>query len=121
MNNFAPDIADTLFVWNVLSQAKDGVNPYGKNVAEIYVKHLIPIRFEVEDEADAWKQASKNLHIVLKNFCDLNSVNASVNGKRLGDWMDTYELRHKCDVLIYKEEPKPIKNKTKKKKGKQYG
>ena len=115
MNDFTPSITDTLYVWDILNQAKDGVNPYGMNVAEVYVKHLMPNKFEVENETDAWRQASKNLHTVLKNFCDLNCVKASVNGKKIGKWMNTYELRHKCDVMIYTKKSRLVEKQTKKK------
>ncbi|MFA5024152.1 MAG: hypothetical protein WC523_04310 [Patescibacteria group bacterium] len=109
--DFVPDISDTLFVWNSLDQAKRGINPYGKDIAEVYVKHLIPHKFDVENESDAWKYASRTLYSILKNFCEMNCVHANVNGQEIGDWMDDFELRHKCDVRIYKELPK---KKTKK-------
>ena len=124
MVDFAPDIADTLFVWNVLDQAKNGKHPYGIDIAEVYVKHLLPHSLEVASAADAWKQASRNLHTVLRNFCDLNCVKASIDGIEVGDWLDNYELKHKCDVRIYREEPQPVitilkpKNKKKRKKEK---
>ena len=104
MSDLAPDITDTLYVWNCLAQAKEGINPYGRTVAEVYVEHLIP-RLE-ETTENTWREASRNLHKVISNFCDVNCVQASVNGREIGDWMDDYELKHKCDVRIYKGKQK---------------
>ena len=101
MSDFEPDMNDTLFIWNALTQAARGTNPYGRSVAEVYVEHLIPRQTNVNDSV-VWVEASKNLHRVITNFCDTNHVQASVNGREVGDWLDSFELRHKCDVRIYK-------------------
>lgn len=111
MKDLIPDIFDTLFVWDSLQQAKDGINPYGKTVAEIYVQHLLPHKFEVEDEKEAWKQASKNLKKVVTKFCELNGVKAHIDGKEVGEWMNNFELRHKCDVSIFNNKTKSIRKK----------
>jgi hypothetical protein len=100
MSDFIPDIADTLFVWQCLTQAKEGTNPYGRTVAEVYVEHLIPRQVPTNDR-QVWVEAGKNLHGIIRDFCNINHVSASVNGVEVGDWLDGFELRHKCDVRIY--------------------
>jgi len=112
MSEFTPDISDTLFIWSMLEKAKEGTNPYGENVAEVYVKHLLPHKLEASNPHDVWKLAGRNLHTVLNNFCTLNGVKANINGQEVGDWLDNFEIMHKCDVLIYKSQSEAIVKKV---------
>lgn len=88
---------DALYVWASLEQARNGVHPYGGDMVEVFAQHLAPGEFD----GDQWLEAGKTLYAVLRQFCMVNGVCASVDGKEVGDWMNDYRFFHKCDVRIY--------------------
>jgi len=89
----------SLYVWGMLEWARQGKHPYDGDTAEIYVQHLFLDR-SLKTKS-SWTKASRILRAVIERFCQTYNVSAEVNGKAVGDWMDNYELRHKCDVRIY--------------------
>lgn len=94
------NISDALHVWYCLEMAKEGVGTYGGNSADIYVQHLLPPDYDTSIGKALWIQASKNLKQIVTAFCNMHGVDASINGKPVGDWMDEYQLVHKCEVHI---------------------
>ncbi|KKM04737.1 hypothetical protein LCGC14_1761190 [marine sediment metagenome] len=90
---------DSLYAWGMLEWARQGKHPYGGDTAEIYIQHLLP-NWPLEPKPP-WTKASKILRAVIERFCQTYNVSAEVNGKTIGNWMDNYELLHKCDVRIY--------------------
>lgn len=94
------DVSNALHVWYCLEQAKDRSDPYGSDIADIYVQHLLPSDYDASAGKVLWLQASKNLRNILTAFCNAHGVDAFVNGKPVGEWMDEYQLLHKCEVRI---------------------
>lgn len=91
--------ASLLYVWDCLERAKESKHPYGGDVAEIFAQHLVP----KEPTNDQWKHAGKTLYALLEQFCKVNRVEATVNGRKIGKWMEEFNLIHKCDVRIYED------------------
>ena len=89
-----------LHVWNCLELAKKGEHPYGGDMAEVYAQHLAPH----EPVEDSWEYAGKALYALLQQFCKVNGVCASIDGRLIGDWMNDYKFFHKCDVRIFDDE-----------------
>lgn len=89
-----------IHIWAGLERAMYGVHPYGGDITEVYPQHLVPDK----PTRDPWIQAGKTLYALLKQFCLVNDVCASINGRQLGVWMSEYRFFHKCDIRIYKNE-----------------
>ncbi len=93
-----------LHIWMGLELAKDGKHPYGEDITEIYPLHLIP----EEPVGNPWMRAGKTLYELLKQFCQLNRVWASIDGRRMGEWMNEYKFFHKCDVRIFEDKQEEV-------------
>jgi hypothetical protein len=100
------NVSNALHVWYCLEQAKDRSDPYGSDTAEIYVQHLLPIDFDASAGKALWIQASKNLRSILNMFCNSHCVDAFVNGRPIGEWMDEHQLLDRCEVRIAAKEIK---------------
>jgi len=89
-----------IHIWAGFEHAMNNVHPYGGDITEVYPQHLVPDK----PIGDPWIQAGKTLYALLKQFCLVNDVCASVDGRQLGEWMNEYRFFHKCDIRIYKNE-----------------
>jgi len=98
------NIYDALHIWHCLEKAKDGHGMYVGDIAEIYVQYLLPTDYDASAGKTLWLQASKNLRQIITMFCNTHYVDAFINGRLVGEWMDEYQLLHKCEVRIAAKE-----------------
>ncbi len=101
MSDYSIDQA--LYIWSCLERAINKGALYGDDIVEVYVQHLLPKDYDTSVGKTLWKQAGKNLYNILISFCKENNAEAFVNGKELGNWLETYDLVHKCDVKVVRK------------------
>jgi hypothetical protein len=100
--------AQALHVWSELEDARNGVNGFGGNTAEIYVYRVMhrnpgmdgQIRQSGTEYDDAHDAANVALYELFTLYAARRGVRIHVYGRKLGPWLKKARFTHRVHVCV---------------------
>lgn len=111
-------IEQALDVYDELVDAKNRVNGFGGNVAEIYVFRLMPNSpvYSMSNEGKVWdednrlmeKKSAEDFHTLCMIFSKRHEVDIKINDVNLNEWIakirtDEFRFYHRVHVEVIKK------------------
>lgn len=104
-------MSQALALWSQLEQAYYNDNSFGGDTAEVYLYAVTPYCPAVASNAkgggiigeivdDHFRKANESLYAILAKFAHDRETTITVNGRELGEWLQTANFQHRVHVQV---------------------